>query len=655
MQRVTLIRWILLGLLIPFIILLAKEFRVKPSPQTKGDGLQILEDNTGRADIIEWTWFLGALLKYKADVGGVEQHSDGSITLLDIENLQIHREGKSPLYLDAALGTVVGEAGNHRFDLSGGVVLRDEEEGLRLEVSALTMEEQTGEARSVGAVRIFTPRYHGTAEQVIYGIEDRPTTLEHLILTSETGDSMKADRATLLDGLRHFELEGAVEFVRGEEYFRTGSLHVWRNTEGDFRRILAVENVEGGLVAKDGSPINFRTVRLDAEWDDEGAEIESLRLQGDAWLQKSGATLSAHSVECLRETAHPDVWTVAASDDVHLESTIGLRPAVLNSAALFARIKDDGQLLQGQASGQVRFQSGETRAEADLIEILPEPLLPSRGEIILTAFGSRPARLLQEEARIRARRIVTDPAGDKLRAEGKVETTLLPGKNSDGTRGVFRADEAVHFVASSLNSERSGDWLQFSGKVRGWQGTRTLSADRISMDRVAGHLTAVGSVSTRLPKNSDKETLNAADYVEISSDSLDYDERDRLAIYRGHCRIQQDEGWLEAESLRVILGEQNAGVQRVDGEGPIVFEYRALGQDGQTSKVAGRGDALVYLPDRERVELFGREHPAEVERVDKSGGTVTGREIHYLLSEGRFEVLSGDHDEVTIRGAGEKP
>ena len=158
-----------------------------------------------------------------------------------------------------------------------------------------------------------------------------------------------------------------------------------------------------------------------------------------------------------------------------------------------------------------------------------------------------------------------------------------------------------------------------------------------------------------MPRTGDDKTLTAADYVEISADSLDYDEHDRLALYRGNSRIQQDEGWLEAESLRVILGENNAGVQRVDGEGPILFEYSAPNEDGQMNKVTGRGDALVYLPELGRVELFGREHPAEVERVESGGGKATGREIHYLLGEGRFEVLSGDHDQVTIRGTGEKP
>ena len=81
MQRVTLIRWVLLGLLIPFIVLLAMQFRTKPSSQTKGDAVDVLEDNTGRADILEWILFQGALLKYKANVGGIEQQSDGITTV----------------------------------------------------------------------------------------------------------------------------------------------------------------------------------------------------------------------------------------------------------------------------------------------------------------------------------------------------------------------------------------------------------------------------------------------------------------------------------------------------------------------------------------------------------------------------------------------
>jgi lipopolysaccharide transport protein LptA len=249
-------------------------------------------------------------------------------------------------------------------------------------------------------------------------------------------------------------------------------------------------------------------------------------------------------------------------------------------------------------------------------------------------------------------RILTDPRGERLDAEREVEATLLPpsaGSGASGVPGLFRAEQAVHFVAERLEAEQGGSTLVFTGGVRGWQGAQNLSAERVSVRQSDSALSASDNVNTRFPREDAGDSAAEASYVQISSERLQYDDGQRRATYEGNVRIRLAEGWLEAARVELDLHTDDHGIREIRAFDTVRMEFRDPAEPERPQIVAGRADRLRYNPADATVWLYGEQQPASVRRVGQGEGTTTGRVLRYRLDTGTLDVDSGEQAPAQIR------
>jgi lipopolysaccharide transport protein LptA len=324
-------------------------------------------------------------------------------------------------------------------------------------------------------------------------------------------------------------------------------------------------------------------------------------------------------------------------------------PAWLRAEELQADFDPRMELRSAVATGKVSFEAEQTRAEAGRVEYRAQS--GGDGEIQLHAAGRRKAWLAQGRTRIAGERIVTDIRGENLLAENKVEATLLPessGAAAGGITGMFAVDEAVHFVAATLEGEGTGSRLNFSGAVRGWQGERNLSAESVVLDKEGSSLSARGEVNNRIPRDKERAALTEDDYVQVAAEALDYSETARKAEYRGGVSVRLAEGWLEAERMEIFLGEEEKGISEVRAFDSIRIEFRDSPEGEAPTVITGKADRLIYYPKDEELLLFGDAEPAAVRRMGEAEGTTTGRVLRYHLDSGALEVDSSEQGPARI-------
>lgn len=649
MRRLRLLRILLPATLVLFVALVV--IGLNPPPQVHRATGADEADSSRQAREFRFVELSGVtpVLDFDADL--VAEAEGGKVHLENISRFVVYRDDRDPLVVSAELGDYEGEAGKRIISFERQVVIRDPAEGLTLTLPGLVVDEAAGEARSTDEVGIVGPGMTGRAAALVYGLQGQPTELTDPALDSADGLSVTARGALLLDGLDDVELRGAVQAQRGEERFRAERLHWTRDEEGALRFAEAVGSPAEAWVLAAGSLSEVHGARIEGSWDGTGL-LEQLAVDGDALLRREAQSIAAASVSARRRSGSAD-WLIDARGTVYVTVRLSGEPAWLRTESLEGEFDGEFRLQVARAAGQVRFDGPGTTAEADRATFRPGA---GPGEIRLQAVERPKARLARQQIRVAAERIVTEPRGEGLVAENGVEATLLPGADGRGAGvagAMFRADEAVHFVASRLEAEDGGARSIFSGSVRGWQGERNLSAETVMLDQERGRLTASGDVTTRIPRDAERPTLSEADYVQIGADRLEYEEGTQRAVYRGSVRVRLVEGWMEADRMEVILGGAAGRIRAVNAFERVRIEFRDPGGQRPPRLVGGTADRLAYDPREETVRLFGDEAPAAVRRIGEGGGTTTGRVLRYRLDLGTLEVDSGEQGPARIRTAGD--
>lgn len=642
------LRILLPALLLPFLVFLAFMLRQRPIALSRGSGG---DDHAGpRAESIELTdiWGSSRRLFVRARLG--ELDAEGRLHLEGVDRVEVDREKDPPLVIRADRGNVDGKPGHRVMRLEGGVEVREENAGLVLSLPTLEVDEAASEARSVGTASFEGDRYRGHAASIQYGLESQQTVLASPHVHMEDGSTLTAQRAVLRERLRETELDGGVHVVRASEEFRCAHLRLIRDDDGRLRRAVATKGVHGSGIRVASAPSTFRAERLEVDWGEEGQPTR-FAAQGQVLLRQDAREVAADSIEGGRGKTAEAVWEIRAEGKVKAKGILDRAPSALSAEELVVALDERGRLRQAEAVGKAEFEGSDVAGEAARVTFRPSP---EKGEVALFSGPGRRARLSLGRTRVAAERISTDPKGERLLAEGRVEATLLPdskGKGRGQTSSLFQGSEAVHFVASRLESEASGNRLIFRGTVRGWQGDRNLSADEVEMDQDQDGLKARGNVTTRIPTDS-AVGLSQADYVQVTAGQLDYSGVLSLAVYQGNARVRQAEGWLEGTRLEVELEEGGHKARTLRASGDVRFELRATAEGGVPQSVTGRGDRLVYtLPDR-LVRLFGDKGPASMRREGEGGGTTTGRVLRYRLDDGTLEVESEERDSGRDAGSG---
>jgi lipopolysaccharide transport protein LptA len=653
LRRLRFLRILLPVALIVFLVLVVIEFD-PPEPVHREQDEQG-EEPTRQAIGLRVVELRGDTAVLEADAGLVKTLADGRVLLEDIARFIVDRPGEDPLEIAAALGEYEGEPGSRFMRFTKQVELRDPSHDLLLILPALEVDEAASEARCTRELSFEGPTMRGTAATLVYGLSGQPTRLTDPVLKDTTGLTIRSRSAVLLDGFDDVELLGDVLGERGDEEFRAERLRWTRDEEGEVRWMeSAGEPANAVLALEDGLDAEVVGRELDARWDDAGL-LEAFGIHGQGLLRRGTQSLSAQQISGQRSAADGAAWEVAARDAVYLRTVVAGDPAWLRTDDLEADFDAQFALTSALAVGQVRFEGPATRAEADRATFLPTRGV---GEILLEAVERPKARLARERIRVAGLSIRTDPRGTKLVAEGKVEATMLPGQDGRGgivAPGMFRMEEAVHFVARRLNGEEGGRRLTFSGGVRGWQGDRNLAAEEVVLDQQGQSMTASVDVTTRMPRDSEQASLSEADYVQVAAQRLFYDDRAKLAVYSEEVRVRMAEGWLEARRMEIDLSGKEERVREVRAFEGVRIEFRDPQPEAAPRIINGTGDRMTYDARERIVHLYGDRSPAQVRRVGENGGTTTGRVLRYHLDTGTLEVDAGELGPARIRTGAKAP
>ncbi len=431
-------------------------------------------------------------------------------------------------------------------------------------------------------------------------------------------------------------------------------MHLVAGPEGHIERAEGSEGVSGTVSQRQGPPIHFAAERLELHWLSPKF-VDRIVLDGAAHLEQGDRVLGAARIEASRSAEGNTDWQVQVRGPARATGSFQESPAALTAQEFAAVIADKGGLVRGEASGLVRFQGSGTTAEAAQATFVPGQGKPAT---TLVAGPGRRARLARDRSRVAANHITTDPSGSSMDAEGRVEATLLPAPgaaNTPDTGALFRTTEAVHFVAARMQSTSAGNRIVFTGAeigpVRGWQGERSLSANRVEVKEKPDELHAETQVKSRFPRVREI-SLSQADFINIDAERLDYSSTDHRAVYTGAVKVQQAEGWLDASRVEVQFGTQGEGVRDVLAEGKVRLEYHSTSKKGKPEPVSGEADRAVYSASERTVRLFGDESPAILRRSGEQGGTTTGRVLRYRLDDGTIQVESDEIDRSRIRTTG---
>lgn len=638
MWRIRLLRVLVPLVLVPFLVILVLELRPRRS---SGAPVEVDADAPAvRARGVELVSIEGAsrLFDLKAQEY-LETSDEGRQRVRGVDRFTLYRDHAAPLDMSADFLDIAGEAPTRVARIEGGLSVRDEETGMEVTLPSLEVREADRMAASEGEVRFRAPGYSGTASGVRYPLDDGPTEFRDLRVDSDDGGHLEARTARWFRTPERVELSEDVRLSGDSSWMESPLMTVERTPDESWvRHVEASLGVVGEVVRVGEAGATFRSYRLEADWS-APSRLRTVAMLGDAIVQQAGRGIAAAEIVARRSDEDPTVWDVEATGGVLARDTVQGSEASLRCLELRGSVGEDGEVRHGDALGQVRFEHADLLALADRAVLRPTE--DAGPQITMTADGDGKARFAQADRRVAADVIEVRPESDWMRARGRTEATLLPGGDDSGAQaGMFRTDEAVHFVSRELESEEGGRALVFSGAVRGWQGERNLSAETIRIDRMTSSMQAREEVATRLPLR-EQAAMSQSDFLHVTADELDYSEGAGLAEYRGNVRVRQDLGWLECDRLEIFLSSEGDAVERLTGHGAVEFRYHARDESGMPRPVEGRGDRIEYLPGEEVVRLYGDEEPAEVKTTGRGGGTTRGRVVRYGLADGRIEVEGG--------------
>jgi lipopolysaccharide export system protein LptA len=643
MSRIRLFR-----ILLPIVLLLflaAIALTLRPRPQRASATVEPPTDQSARMEGFRFTDLVQGRrrLLVQAKVGRIDD--GGAFEVEQVERFEVDRGDQGPLLLTATRGAGSGAQGKRIVRLEGGVTLRDDDAGLGLEIPTVELDQVEGVVRSLGAVRLKSQEWTGTAGAVLYSLKGEPTQIQNLALDGPEGGQLAADRASMPPGGRTLTLSGGVDAAQGGMRLNAENVVVQRRADGRLESVTATPAVTGTATALGSGTARLAAREARASWDARG-RLSSFSLSGAARIEHPRGTIAADRIEARAEDS-AETFAVDASVQVVASGPTQKGNGRLSCDALHATIDAKGTVRDGLATGLVRFDGEDTAGEA--AEARFTSLDPS-GTVTLVSSKSRRARLASGKIRIMADTIVSDLRGAKLVADGRVESTLLPGSGPQPARTspMFTSTEAVHFVSAFLESSNAGARLVFRGDVRGWQGERTLSADEVELIQEGDVLNAQGHVATRMPREAARAATEA-DYIQIGAERLAYRGGAHTAEYDGSVRVRQAEGWLQTPRLVAALAAGGPGLREVQALDGVRFEYRSPGERSVPTTATGEGDRAVYDTVARVLRVFGDKAPATVRSTGPKGGTTVGRVLRYDVDTGALEVESGERDRATIR------
>jgi LPS export ABC transporter protein LptC len=444
-----------------------------------------------------------------------------------------------------------------------------------------------------------------TARAARYRRDDSVLELDNADATSRNGDRFGSDQLTI-------------------KLAATGKHHPeWARATGNVRGILSAEgaaaqsapNGEGGRVERQyqgqESVVGF----------DENGKAKSFSLRGTpAVMSEPQRRLTAPQIDLV--FADGRATSARATGGVRIDSTDGRAEADSGSLGF----GENGETQNAALDGNVRLAEPPGRRA----QSARAAQLGSRGVWVLTGDGRGAAKVESGRSRISADRIEIERPLKQVRAEGKARAVFAPDPDKKERTVTFAGDPKRPAYGQgdriSLDDERH--LATISGSASLWQDKSSLFADDITLSDADKTVTAVQNVRAVLspskppgerdaprptPGPEEKQDKSAS---VILAKRMVYRDTDKSARFEGgvtmtrggmHASGGESTAWLSKDN------DEDHGVDCVEITGDVKMVDRVLGRSASADK------ALDY-PKLGKTVLWGS--PARV--VESTGNQIAG-------------------------------
>lgn len=197
-------------------------------------------------------------------------------------------------------------------------------------------------------------------------------------------------------------------------------------------------------------------------------------------------------------------------------------------------------------------------------------------------------------------------------------------QSDDGAlRGLgFQSDQPVQVESREATFTDRPRGFVFRDSVRAWQGKNLLLGAQLRGDEEEGRLSAAGKVKTVWIAEREGATP-----VEVTSETLSYDDGSRQLVYSGGVALLQDGRQLTCDELAAKLDE-----------GRKIREMTGTGKVRLRDPVGGRevdGERADYDATAGSVVVSG----SPVTMRDAEGAVLKGKRLRYDMNSGAATLL----------------
>ncbi len=248
-------------------------------------------------------------------------------------------------------------------------------------------------------------------------------------------------------------------------------------------------------------------------------------------------------------------------------------------------------------TGDFTYEEGERKARA------AKATLDSDRERIVLDTG---ARIADATGTTSADRIEMDQRTGDFTAEGRVNSSRLPEKDSKKNSQMLSGDDPLHAQARRMDSANRNRKLHYEGDVVMWQGANRIQADVADLDREKKTLVADGRVVTNLweePKDPKKKAATTPVLTEVRAPHLVYTESDRQAVYSGGAVLKRPNMQVKSRQIRAFLSAEggDSRLEKAYADGAVeIFQSSPKG-----TSLNGSAERSEYYTDEQKVILLG--------------------------------------------------
>ena len=407
--------------------------------------------------------------------------------------------------------------------------------------------------------------------------------------------------------------------------------------------------------------------RVSAEWLDlrlapDGTTVTSLSGRDRVRLDlPAGPTAPARTIlsGALGATGAPEtgITSAAFSEGVEFrESGKSETPLVARASGMLAQVKPGfGDIESARFVGGVRFEQGTMSGRAS-----EGQYGVGTGQLTLVGNDEKtgaPPQVVDDQATIKATRIVITLDGQAVAAEGAVNTLMRPARSASARptpggdaaarsrQGLFTDKEPTQAMADSLAYDGKARKAVYTGKVRLWQDSTRVEGDRIVVDDERGDLSASGSVRTAMLVEQVNDTTKKPEKVPTTGRGVEfvYKDESRQATYTKEAHVVGPQGDLGADRIELFLGAEGGAVERLEA-------YSAVRLQTPDGRVA-TGARMSYFAADERYVMGG----APVKVVDACASETTGKSLTFFRSADRIIVDGNEETRTQTKSSGKCP